>query len=113
MKVVAFYLPQFHSFPENDMWWGKGFTEWTNTKKARPLFNGHYQPHTPMNENYYDLVKDKNVFLRQIQMAKGVLLFKQTYLPFVIIVKKIDGETNRANAVRQKLRHAILFMLGE
>lgn len=70
MKVVAFYLPQFHSFPENDMWWGKGFTEWTNTKKARPLFNGHYQPHTPMNENYYDLVKDKNVFLRQIQMAK-------------------------------------------
>lgn len=70
MKVVAFYLPQFHSFPENDMWWGKGFTEWTNTKKARPLFCGHYQPHTPMNENYYDLVQDKNVFMRQIQMAK-------------------------------------------
>ena len=70
MKIITFYLPQFHSFPENDMWWGKGFTEWTNTKKARPLFNGHYQPHTPMNENYYDLVKDKNAFLRQIQMAK-------------------------------------------
>lgn len=69
MKIIAFYLPQYHAIPENDEWWGKGFTEWNNVKNAKPLFDGHMQPKVPLNNNYYCLLDD-DVKKWQIKIAK-------------------------------------------
>lgn len=61
MKVIAMYLPQFHRVKENDEWWGEGFTDWISSRQAVPLFDGHSQPHIPLNENYYDLMEKKTM----------------------------------------------------
>lgn len=74
MKIIPYYLPQFHKIPENDLWWGSGFTEWDTLKRGKKMIEGQYQPRIPLNNNYYNLM-DINVMRWQAELARKYNIF--------------------------------------
>lgn len=102
MKIIAWYLPQFHTIPENDAWWGEGFTEWTNVKAAKSYHSGQIQPRVPLNDNYYNLLDDE-VKRWQVNLAKeyGVYGFAMYHYWF-------DGKLLLEKPVEQYLANKAL-----
>lgn len=88
MKVIANFLPQYHEIEENNEWWGKGFTEWTNTKKGEKLYKNHYQPIEPKDENYYDLM-DKETVKWQTKLAQENAVYGFAYYHYWFCGRKI------------------------
>ena len=78
MKIIAFYLPQFHPIKENNEWWGEGFTEWTNVRTSKPTFKGQYMPRVPLNNNYYSLL-DVETLKWQAKLAKKYGIYGFAY----------------------------------
>lgn len=78
-KLIAFYLTQYHITEENNKWWGEGFTEWVNVKRGKPMFEGHNQPRIPSELGYYDLVEDRSIQYKQIDLAKQHDIFGFCY----------------------------------
>lgn len=97
-RVIAIHLPQFYPFPENDKWWGKGFTEWTNVTKAKPRFKGHYQPHLPTDLGFYDL-RLKECRLAQQNLARdygidGFCYYHYWFNGHLLMEKPVEAHLN-------------------
>lgn len=87
-KIISLYLPQYHAIPENDEWWGKGFTEWTNVKKAKPVFSWQTQPKMPLNDNYYNLL-DRHTVEWQTELAAEYGVYGFCYFHYYFKGRKL------------------------
>lgn len=87
-KLITIYLPQFHEIEENNQWWGKGFTEWTNVKRGTPFYPGHYQPRIPYDNNYYDL-SNLSVLEEHTRMAKKAGIYGFGFYHYYFTGKKL------------------------
>lgn len=88
VNIIAFYLPQYHQIPENDAWWGNGFTDWTNVRKAKPIFNGHEQPKIPLNNWYYDLSYKENI-IKQAGLANKYHIYGFCFYHYYFYGKRL------------------------
>lgn len=105
MKTFALHLPQFYTFPENDAWWGKGFTEWTNVRGAKPLFPGHNQPVVPLNDYYYDL-SDSDTLIWQHRLAAqygidGFIYYHYWFNGKTLLEKPVENLLSTHDATQQ------------
>lgn len=104
MKQFAFYLPQFHEIKENNEWWGDGFTEWTNVKKAIPLYHGHVQPKKPLGDNYYNLLNKETVVWQNNLMKKyGIygMIYYHYYFEGKLLLEKPAENLLRWKDIKQ------------
>lgn len=109
-KVLAIYLPQFHTIPENDDWWGKGFTEWTNVKRGKPFYWGHYQPREPLNDAYYDLsdisILEKHAKLARMAGISGFCFYHYYFKGKKLLEKPIENYRDNSN---QKFPYCLIW----
>lgn len=101
MKILALHLPAFHRIKENDEWWGKGFTEWDNVKRGKPLYKGHIQPLTPLNGDYYDLSQN-GAIEKQANTAKqygvdGFIFYHYWFKGHKLLEKPVEGFRDESN----------------